>query len=64
MKKKPSFAECLANVSDGAKTGEVSVFAMLFASQSDKIFAASGSDGATALCNALSAMFSVYVKSK
>lgn len=65
IKQKPTFAQCLGDVLSGRKTGEAEIFAMLLSSASaDKMFDKGGRKGEKALCEALNAMYNVFVKSK
>lgn len=65
IKHKPVFAQCITDVLAGKKTGETSIFAMLFSHMSaDKLFASNGRSGEAALCEAVNAMYKVFVKSK
>lgn len=65
IKHKPTFGQNIENVLSGKKTGSAEVFAMLFVSSSpDKIFVSDGREGEKALCEALTAMYGVFVKSK
>ncbi len=65
VKNKPSFSECTDLVLTGSKTTDADVFAMMYASASDKIFAkSSGTKGEKELCEALAAMYRVFIKSK
>ena len=65
IKHKPAFAQCISSVLAGKKTGETAIFAMLFSHMSaDKFFEASDRDGESALCEAINAMYKVFVKSK
>ncbi|MBR3869818.1 MAG: DUF2207 domain-containing protein [Clostridia bacterium] len=64
-KHKPAFAQCMSDVFDGKKTSEPAVFAMLFSHMSaDKLFASDGRNGEAALCEAINAIYKVFVKSK
>ncbi len=65
IKHKPAFAQNMGNVLSGRKTSEAEVFSMMFASSSpDKMFACGGREGENALCEALTAMYGVFIKSK
>lgn len=65
IKHKPAFAQCMSDVLSGRKTSEPAVFAMLFSHMSaDKLFASNGRSGEAALCEAVNAMYKVFVKSK
>lgn len=64
-KQKPTFGQNMSNVLAGKKTSGVEVFSMMFASTSpDKMFVYGGREGEKALCEALAAMYRVFVKSK
>ncbi|MBO5934479.1 MAG: DUF2207 domain-containing protein [Clostridia bacterium] len=64
-KHKPAFAQCISDVIAGKNTGDAEIFAMLFSHMSaDKFFEASDRDGESALCEAINAMYKVFVKSK
>lgn len=64
-KQKPTFGQNMSNVLAGKKTSGVEVFSMMFASSSpDKLFVHGGREGEKALCDALAAMYRVFVKSK
>ena len=55
----------MSDVFDGKKTSEPAVFAMLFSHMSaDKLFASDGRNGEAALCEAINAIYKVFVKSK
>ncbi len=65
VKHKPNFAQCMGSVLSGSKTSDAEIFSMLYSSTApDKMFAKGGRTGETALCQALSAMYGVYAKSK
>ncbi len=65
MKHKPAFAKCMSDILSGRKTSETEIFAMLFSHMSaDKLFASDGRNGDAALCEAMNAMYKVFVKSK
>lgn len=65
IKHKANFAQCMGAVFSGKKTGSAEVFAMLCGTTSpEKLFAKGGRAGETALCEALDAMYNVFVKSK
>lgn len=65
IKHKPTFAQCLSDVISGKKTGESVIFSMLFTHMSaDKLFDNNGRNGEAALCEAINAMYKVFVKSK
>lgn len=65
IKHKPAFAQCITDVLAGKKTSETSVFAMLFSHMSaDKLFASDCNSDESALCEAVNAMYKVFVKSK
>lgn len=65
IKHKPTFAQCMGDVLSGRKTGEAEIFAMLLSSASaDKLFDKGGRNGEKALCEAVNAMYNVFVKSK
>lgn len=65
MKHKSNFAQCMGEVLSGRKTSEAEIFAMLYSSTApDKMFAKGGRTGESALCEALNAMYNVYIKSK
>lgn len=65
IKQKPTFAQCMSDVLSGRKTGDAEIFAMLFSHMSaDKLFAKNGKNGEAALCEAINAMYKVFVKSK
>lgn len=65
VKHKPSFTECMESVLTGGKTKDADIFAMMYASSPDKIFAkGSGIKGEKELCEAISAMYKVFIKSK
>lgn len=65
IKHKPDFAQCISDVLAGKKTSETAIFAMLLSHMSaDKFFEASDSVGESELCEAINAMYKVFVKSK
>lgn len=65
LKHKPNFAQCMGDVLSGRKTGEAQIFAMLCGTASpEKMFAKGGRAGESALCEAVNAMYNVFVKSK
>lgn len=65
IKHKPTFAQCMGDVLSGRKTSEPEIFAMLLSSSSaDKLFDKGGRSGEKALCEAINAMYKVFVKSK
>ncbi len=65
VKSKPSFSECAELVLTGGKTTDADIFAMMYTSSPDKIFAkSSGTKGEKELCEALAAMYKVFIKSK
>ncbi len=65
IKHKPTFVQNIGNVFSGRKTSEAEIFSMMFASSSpDKMFAVDGTEGEKALCEALAAMYGVFIRSK
>ena len=65
IKHKPAFSQCISDVIAGKKTNDTAIFAMLLSHMSaDKLFAPGGSNGESALCEAINAMYKVFVKSK
>ena len=64
VKHKPSFGQNVTNVLSGRKTTNAEVFSMLFVSSVDKIFVSDGKEGTDALCEALKAMYGIFIKSK
>lgn len=65
VKKKPDFAQCVGEVLSGAKTKDPEIFSMMYSSPSpDKMFEKGGRAGEAELCEALAAMYKVFIKSK
>ena len=65
VKHKNSFSECMDLIFAGAKTKDSDVFEMMYSSSTDKVLAkGSGSKGEKELCEALTAIYKVFVKSK
>jgi hypothetical protein len=66
IKPKPTFAQCMNTVSAGLKTKDADVFAMMYGSAApDKMFdKGSGLKGEKELCEAVAAMYKVFIKSK
>lgn len=65
IKPKPTFAQCMGDVLSGASTADKDIFSFLLSSSSaDKVFAKGGRTGEAALCEAVGAMYKVYIKSK
>ncbi len=61
---KTDFARSLGMVLSGASVSDKQVFALLCSSVNEKTFSSGGRTGEQALCEALGAMYNVYIKSK